>query len=73
MSLFLQALAFAGGVLGAVHHIESVNELIEFSNNVNKGNNYKGTTVFLDSDLSFAGETFEPIGTSYYFSGIFDG
>ena len=41
---------------------------------MNRGTNYFGTTVFLDSDLSLAGKSFEPIGIdSKYFNGTFDG
>ena len=46
---------------------------------MNKGTNYEGTTVFLDSDLSLDEEFFEPIGyykswNDYnYFLGVFDG
>ena len=54
--------------------ITSVDEFIQFKDNVNNGTNYEGTTVFLDSDLSFAGEAFEPIGDhSNDFRGVFDG
>ena len=61
------------------HHINTVNDLIEFSNNVSSGTNYKGTTVFLDVDMDFSGglsEQFEPIGNSddnKLFQGTFDG
>ena len=76
--------AFAFGlcfndVIGEELRITSVDKLIEFSSNVNKGTNYSGTTVFLDSDLDLSGKSFEPIG--YYnswndykdFCGVFDG
>ena len=54
--------------------IKNVDELIDFSSNVNKGMNYSGTTVFLDTDIDFVGKTFVPIGTnSDYFLGVFDG
>ena len=68
-------LAFlAGGVIGAELRIRSVDEFIQFKDNVNGGTDYYGTTVFLDSDLSLAGESFEPIGDySNYFSGVFNG
>ena len=57
-------------------HIETPEDFIDFSKIVNsRTNSFNGTTVFLDSDLSFAGKTFEPIGTDYhfYFLGTFDG
>ena len=72
MLWFLLGLALPGRALGAEMKITNISEFIEFTGNVNKGTNYQGTTVFLDSDLDFTGETFVPIGTSYYFSGTFD-
>ena len=55
--------------------IISVNEFIKFKDNVNSRTNYSGTTVFLDSDLSLNGKSFESIGNSKskYFCGTFDG
>ena len=68
------AAALDNGVIGEELKIKSVDEFIQFKDNVNSGNNYSGTTVFLDSDLSFAGRTFEPIGNrTHYFVGTFDG
>ena len=70
-------LAFlAGGVIGVEEvRIKNVDELIQFKDNVNNGNRYSWTTVFLESDLSLAGKTFEPIGDSWdkCFRGTFDG
>ena len=59
LSLFL----FLGGwsVLCEEHRISNSDELIEFSNSVNDGTNFKGTTVFLNSDIDLSGKTFEPI------------
>ena len=57
-------------------YIKTLEDFIDFSKVVNSGADmFEGTTVFLDSDLSLAGKTFEPIGTSYskYFLGVFDG
>ena len=72
-SLFL----FLGGwvVLCEEHRINSADELIKFSNDVNGGTNFKGTTVLLNSDIDLSGKTFEPIGKGQtnYFSGTFDG
>ena len=62
--------------IGTEVRINSVDEFIQFKVNVNNGTNYLGTTVFLDSDMNLDGKTFEPIGTSYYwtyFYGVFDG
>lgn len=52
-------------------------DLIKFSNDVNSGNNYSGTTVLLGADIDFfnLSDSFKPIG-SYYdtgFWGSFDG
>ena len=73
----LRALLWLGTsmrALGSEMRITSVDKFIQFKDNVNKGTNYSGTTVFLDSDLSLAGKSFEPIGTSSnYFCGTFDG
>ena len=72
--LLLAAVALANGVIGAEHRIKNVDEFIEFKDNVNKGIRHSGATVFLDSDLSLAGKSFEPIGnSSSYFYGTFDG
>ena len=55
--------------------ISTVDEFIQFKDIVNSGTDYSGTTVFLDSDLSLDGKTFDPIGnfSSNYFCGTFDG
>ena len=58
---------------GMEFRITSVDEFVQFKDNVNKGTSYSGTTVFLDSDIDFTGKSFDPIGTSKYFNGIFDG
>ena len=72
--LLLAAAALANGVIGEEFRIRSVDEFIEFKDNVNNGTNYYGTTIFLNSDLSLAGKSFEPIGnSSNYFRGVFDG
>ena len=66
--------ALVNDVIGEELRIKSVDEFIQFKDNVNKGTNYSGTTVFLDSDLDFTGKSFEPIGNySKYFHNIFDG
>ena len=58
--------------------IATANELISFSRTVNSGRDFTDTTVFLDSDIDFAGgysERFVPIGYNSvnYFKGTFDG
>ena len=54
--------------------ISSVADLIEFSNNVYEGNNYKGVTVTLEKDINLAGVNFIPIGSSNTsFQGVFNG
>ena len=54
--------------------INNANDLIEFSNSVNRTNKYNGTTVLLGSDIDFSEELsqqFKPIGkdVNNYFSG----
>ena len=72
--LLLTAVTLVNSALGAEVRITDINEFIKFKNNVNSGTNYSGTTVFLESDLSLAGMTFEPIGNgTNYFSCVFDG
>lgn len=61
-------------VLGDTVHIKNYDEFVEFSDEVNNGNNYNGTTVLLDSDLDLDGKAFAPIGDyDVYFLGTFDG
>lgn len=62
MFTFLLALALPRSVLGAEYRITSASRFTIFANNVNGGNNYSGTTVLLDSDLSLSG-SIKPIGT----------
>ena len=83
MSLTLAAVAAAvsllcsEAVLGEELRIKNATEFLTFSQNVNKGNMYKRTTVFLDADLDFTGlsQSFEPIGrdSDNNFRGHFDG
>ena len=51
-------LVAAGSVVCTEVRIKRADELTEFSNNVNKGTNYSGTTVLLDSDIDFSGKEF---------------
>ena len=74
--LLLCMLLSVGASLGAnVFRISNTSDFITFSNAVNNGANYSGTTVFLDSDIDLNGLSFEPIGknTTFYFTGTFDG
>ena len=56
--------------------INNANDLIEFSNSVNRTNKYNGTTVLLGSDIDFSEELsqqFNPIGkdvNNYFRGGI---
>ena len=76
-TLLFSLLLLGGAVLGANElRIHNASELIDFSDGVNNGVNYSGTTVYLDSDIVFdssLSQQFEPIGnSSYYFQGTFD-
>lgn len=58
--------------------IYDANDLIKFSNLVNSGVNFEGTTVFLNDDIVFTmslSQQFQPIGVDNlnYFNGTFDG
>ena len=77
---FALLLLLLGGVVTKANglRINNADELIDFSNNVNKGTSYSGTTIYLDSDIDFTpslSQQFEPIGNtpSYSFKGTFDG
>lgn len=69
----------AGTTVLADHIINNAKEFIKFSNSVNSGTNYSGTTVYLGADIDFIddgyGDTFYPIGYNVgkVFSGTFDG
>ena len=72
-------LLLGGVVLGANElRIHNASDFITFSNNVNKGTSYSGTTIYLDSDIVFdssLSQQFKPIGYSStkYFNGTFNG
>lgn len=58
--------------------ITNIQELIELSNNVSKGDTYSNSTIYLDADLDFSdpfSSQFYPIGKSviFPFKGTFDG
>ena len=67
-------LLLLGGVCGDII-ITTADELIEFSSNVNKGIDFDGTTVLLDSDIDLFGKKYEAAGKNYSinFLGTFDG
>ena len=56
-------------------HLKTLEDFTDFSNYVKGGTSYSGTTIFLDTDMSFDGNTFKPIGNidDDYFLGVFDG
>ena len=55
--------------------INNEDDFIQFSNTVNGGTSYSGTTVLLDSDLDFTGNTLDSIGktTAKCLLDVFDG
>lgn len=57
--------------------IRTIEEFVEFGNNVNSGTNYAGETVYLENDLEFTEQysrNFKPIGDiTNSFAGTFDG
>ena len=69
LTLALYLLCGGTAVFGAEVRITTPQGLINFSNSVNNGTTYSGTTVFLSSDIDLSGKTFEPIGN---FLGVFD-
>lgn len=80
LSLLLSSILACGSNANAATENEitlhGANDLIAFSNNVNEGTDYNGTTVLLDSDIDFTGfHNFNSIGNNYtnYFVGTFDG
>ena len=60
---------------GADLIISTAQGLIDFSNAVNKGTSYSGSTVFLTSDVNLSGKALPIIGDdqSTFFQGTFDG
>ena len=51
--------------IGEEVRITNADELIEFSNNVNNGMNYSGTTVLLGSDIEFTDELSKQVVSSW--------
>lgn len=78
-SLFLLFLVLGGAVFGSeVLRISSTSAFISFSNDVNTGKSYSGSTVLLDSDIDFSpslSQQFNPIGANgtKKFDGVFNG
>ena len=75
LTLFLSILSVSHG---NELRIKDAQGLVDFSNAVNSGTSYYGTTVLLDDDISFSStlsQQFQPIGISgySYFNGTFDG
>ena len=70
---------FEGTYSSKTYSISNAGELITFSNSVNDGTTFEGTTVFLTEDIDFSSSNksgFEPIGKSdksKNFLGVFDG
>lgn len=55
-------------------NIENVDELKQFADLVNSGNNFEGITVYLDANLDLNNENWTPIGNNEtQFCGVFDG
>ena len=67
--------ALASGSDGTERRIKTPADFISFANDVANGSNYKGSTVLLDSDITFS-ESISPIGNlmpGFHFQGTFDG
>ena len=81
LSVFGVATVHSRIVTSIGYVITSAAELIEFSDSVNNGTSFKGTTVLLGNDIDFSvvSKNYTPTGpltpsrTSVYFSGTFDG
>ena len=54
-SLLLALTTIIGSVLGYEYHISNASDFISFAENVNRGTDYSGTTVLLDSELIISG------------------
>ena len=52
-SLLAAAITLVNGVVGDELRIKSVDEFIDFKDNVNNGTSYSEMTVFLDSGINF--------------------
>ena len=70
----LLSLLLSGSVDGSEINITNPNEFFAFMKNVNDGNTYLGTTVFLESDLLLS-SAFGSLNelSDRYFLGVFDG
>ena len=56
-------------------NINNANQLIQFAESVNNGNNYVGKTIILNRDIDLNNEEWTPIGqkAGNKFAGVFDG
>ena len=72
--VMVMVLTIYTGARGTVVRIVNVSDFIDFERSVNGGISYEGTTVLLEGDIAFSGESLNPIGTtSNSFEGTFDG
>ncbi len=73
MALVL-CLTAVGAMADEILEIYTLDDLIEFRDDVNKGNNYQGQTVTLHLDIDLNSEEWTPIGTKEKpFKGTFNG
>lgn len=81
LSIFLHVLCIRYAK-SETYNISSAGELVDFSDKVNSGSNFTGTTVYLINDIEFTdklSQNFKPAGSSTSeddfksFNGIFDG
>ena len=55
-------------------YIYNRSDLEDFRDNVNNGNSYSGTTIYLENDITLSSSNWDTIGVGYApFSGTFDG
>ena len=77
LTFLLPFLLLLSAALCAEYRIDTVQNLIDFASSVNAGTSYSGTTVFLDADLDFSGQSSLPLPIGQYesqsFNGVFDG
>lgn len=75
MMISLLTLLASNIAAGSEIIINNAEEFVEFSDNVNGGQTYKGTTVFLGADIDLSDVNFSCVGKddSNYFNGVFDG
>lgn len=72
--LIALALLCGAALCSNIHVIKSADDFVQFSNEVNNGTTYSGTTVYLESDIDFTGKAMDPVGKEKNpFLGTFDG